>query len=90
MTQKPDEHRRIVITERPETDHEIQPTTEARKRLYELIVRFRRRAAKSQDAATQHLFEFAAGVIARLIRLFKRHEKDTDTSNDDTQPSHDD
>jgi len=81
MSHKTDEHRRVVITERPETDQKIEPTTEARKRLYDLIVRFRRSAANSNDIPTQQVFQLAADVLARLVRLFKRHENQQKPSN---------
>jgi len=86
MSYEPDEHRRVVITERPETDQKIKPTTEARKSLYDLIVRFRQSATNSDDTPTKKVFQLAADVLARLVRLFKRHE-DQQGASDKNEPT---
>ena len=74
MSHESDETRDVIITERPVTDQPLKPTTDARRGLYNLIVRFRRNAANSKDTPTQRVFELAANVLAKLVRLFKRHE----------------
>ncbi len=50
-------------------------TTEARSLLYNLIVRFRKDAAKTDDKEAKSVFEFAAEIIAGLTRGFRKFQE---------------
>lgn len=55
-----------------ETD---ERTTRARGTLYELIARFRKDAASTDDQEAQSVFEFAAEIVAGLSRALRQFQE---------------
>lgn len=65
-------------------------TRKARAKLYELIARFRKNAAETDDTNAQSTFETAADVLGGLVEAFRKYEVqakcETPSTTDESEP----
>lgn len=76
----------MMTSKKSDTRYE---TRKARAKLYELIARFRKNAAETDDTNAQSTFETAADVLGGLVESFRKYEMqvnyDTPSTSDDKE-----
>lgn len=77
MRKQSDKREWLIISE-SDTPNPHQETTQARRQLYNLIVRFRKEAENTADPKIRTKFEIAAEIMAALAYTFRQHENRPD------------